>query len=93
MSYSEAISRIKKAQKNNSKILDLSGLSLNKIPNEIFELQNLTRLDINYNQISDITPLAQLQNLTKLDIGNNQIIDTTPLAQLQNLTRLNISYN
>jgi hypothetical protein len=37
------------------------------------KLTNLTTLDLNYNQITDISALRKLTNLTKLDLYDNQI--------------------
>ena len=42
-------------------------------------------LDLGYNKISDITPLAQLTQLTSLNLINNKISDLTPLAHLRHL--------
>lgn len=60
---------------------------------KIAQLTNLTSLDLDYNQISDITPLAKLTNLTSLYLGDNQISDITPLTKLTNLTSLNLRGN
>ena len=35
-----------------------------------------------YNQIADMTPLANLTNLQRLWLSHNQIADVTPLANL-----------
>ena len=67
--------------------------ALKEIVPEIQKLTNLTRLDLDYNQITDITPLAKLTNLTSLNLGSNQITDITPLAKLTNLTELLLNDN
>ena len=59
----------------------------------IEHLTILQRLDLNYNQIADLTPLASLNNLTSLHLGRNQIVDLTPLASLNNLTDLSLWQN
>ncbi len=51
---------------------------------------NLESLDLNFNQIVDITPLAGLTKLTMLGIGGNMITDITPLAALTNLEILRL---
>ncbi|WP_120139178.1 InlB B-repeat-containing protein, partial [Listeria monocytogenes] len=51
-------------------------------------LPNLTWLELNNNQISDLTPLVNLPNLTWLGLNNNQISDLTSLANLPNLDAL-----
>ncbi|MEG4082849.1 leucine-rich repeat domain-containing protein [Microcoleus sp. POL10_C6] len=56
-------------------------------------LSNLTDLNLENNQISDLTPLQSLTNLTDLNLENNQILDLTPLQSLTNLTDLNLSHN
>jgi len=56
-------------------------------------LSNLTELNLNYKEITDITPLSALTNLTSLDLGSNQITDITPLSALTNLTSLNLYCN
>ncbi|MEG4005390.1 leucine-rich repeat domain-containing protein [Microcoleus sp. Pol11C1] len=56
-------------------------------------LSNLTELNLNYKEITDITPLSALTNLTSLNLGSNQITDITPLSALTNLTSLNLYCN
>ena len=56
-------------------------------------LSNLTELNLNWKEITDITPLSALTNLTSLNLGSNQITDITPLSALTNLTYLNLSAN
>ena len=60
-------------------------------------LENFTALEmlyLGYNQITDITPLANLNNLSqRLYLNDNQIADITPLANLNNLQRLGLSSN
>ena len=52
-----------------------------------------TELDLDSNQISDLTSLAELTNLKTLYLYGNQITDLTPLAGLTGLTELDISCN
>ncbi len=56
-------------------------------------LSNLTQLDLDNNQIADISPLSALTNLTQLSFYQNQIADISPLNSLTNLTQLNLNYN
>ena len=54
-------------------------------------MAHLTRLDslqLDGNQIDDLTPLAALTQLTSLRRWKNQITDLTPLAGLTKLTVL-----
>eukprot|EP01044_Picomonas_judraskeda_P029674 COSAG03_NODE_10372_length_655_cov_0.406475_1_plen_122_part_00 len=53
-----------------------------KIKKPFSEAVNLQRLDLNDNQISDITPLSALVRLKGLGLKNNQISDRTPLDNL-----------
>ena len=55
--------------------------------------KNLQSLDLPFNQISDLTPLANLDMLQYLVLGYNQISDLTPLANLDILRTLHISSN
>ena len=74
--------------------LDLSNMELQNediVPLQYME--NLTTLNLTYNQISDITPIAGLTNLTELRLGSNQISDLTPLSNLTNLTILVLNWN
>jgi internalin A len=54
-------------------------------------LSNLTELNLNWNKITDITPLSALTNLTYLNLNYNQITDITGLSALTNLTYLSLS--
>ncbi len=54
---------------------------------------NVIGLNLEHNQINDITPLKYLTNLTSLDLWNNQINDITPLKNLTNLTSLDLDDN
>ena len=54
---------------------------------------NLKVLDLSFNRITDISPLAVLPHLTELNLEVNPLIDAdlTPLAGLTRLTKLNLS--
>ena len=58
-------------------------------PNSI----NSLTLDLGYNSISDIAPLAELTQLTRLSLMNNNISDVSPLAELTQLTQLDFGDN
>lgn len=57
------------------------------------KLSNLNSLDLYYDKITSIEPLASLVNLTSLDLIGNQISDLTPLAGLINLNYLSLGKN
>ncbi|MBF2350431.1 MucBP domain-containing protein [Listeria marthii] len=67
-------------------IADLTGMDL---------LVKATTINLNNNQITDISPLTQLPNLVKLYLSDNQISTVTLNAenQLPRLTTLNIQNN
>ena len=56
-------------------------------------LSNLTELNLNYKEITDITPLSALTNLTSLNLYCNHITDITRLSALTNLSKLELSEN
>lgn len=60
---------------------------------QIGQLKKLTTLNLDYNYISDITPLSGLTNLTNLQLQGNRIGDITPLSGLTNLKSLNLHAN
>ena len=54
----------------------------------------LADLDLGYNTIATITPLANLTNLTVLQLsGNGGIVDVSPLARMTKLTKLTSAGN
>jgi hypothetical protein len=62
-----------------SEIISLEGIE---------HLVNLQGLELNWNQIKDITPLQNLVALQRLYFGGNQVSDLTPLKNLSNLREL-----
>jgi hypothetical protein len=54
---------------------------------------NLNYLNLNINQIIDISPLAGMTHLSKLVLSNNQISDISCLAGMTSLNWLNLSDN
>ena len=67
------------------------------LPEDLFDLINLTSLSINYTNLGGIIPLeiGNLTNLTRLDLSSNQFSGIIPseLGNLTNLTSLNLSSN
>ena len=79
---------------------DLAGLTHLEASHEsITNLQGiehclaLSRLSLELNEISDISPLAGLASLTTLSLNFNEINDITPLAGLTSLTTLSLFSN
>ena len=54
---------------------------------------NLTVLDVDGNQILDITPLKDMTNLIELDLHDNKILDITYLKDMINLVELDLDDN
>lgn len=53
----------------------------------------LTELNLSYNEIADLSSLANVPNLEKLEARNNAIVDVQPLSGLQWLQTLNLRNN
>ena len=53
----------------------------------------MERLEIQGNQISDLSPINGLTKLQHLDISGNEISDLSPLAGLKNLEHVKVSHN
>ena len=56
-------------------------------------LDNLTVLDLQFNQIKDISPINSLAKLTELNLKNNKIVNIEALGQLTNLEQLDLEGN
>ncbi len=54
--------------------------------NMVVSLTNLTQLNLWFNQISDVSPLAFLTNLTQLNLLGNQISDISALVENSGLS-------
>lgn len=90
-----AKNRIFEARKNKSLFLDLSALNLDKLPEDISDMNYLTHLDLSYNFLSEMPKsISKMLNLKTLDISNNYIynIDFTEGISYD-LEELNISNN
>ena len=92
--------RIQKAKEQQLKELDLSQdwdsiLGLDRIPDEVFELNQLEVLDLSYNALSFIPEsISQLKNLKKLILFRNKFTDLPKaILKLQDLVSLKISSN
>jgi hypothetical protein len=74
-SINTAERRIEIALKTKSDSLDLSGLSLDRLPLSIFQLVFLKCLDVSRNNLHEISGLIeQLRNLTEIDLSDNPIV-------------------
>jgi Leucine-rich repeat (LRR) protein len=95
MERQELLRLIDEAAADQRNELNLSGMGLTEIPEEICQLQSLARLDLSLNQISEIPKeIGELKNLTSLDLSHNQISEISKdIGELTNLTSLDFSYN
>ena len=72
--YEEALRRIQKCASTGKKELDLDGLGLGALPEELFELSHLTELSVAENQLSTLpSGIGQLTSLTQLSLWENPI--------------------
>ncbi|WP_125712013.1 leucine-rich repeat domain-containing protein [Companilactobacillus kedongensis] len=79
-----------------SELTDPAGLGLSLVMSQVTDISGLqyatkiTKLDLGFNKITDLTPLRNL-NLTRLSINNNpNLIDLSPLENMTNLTYLHM---
>jgi len=91
----EVKKRIEKVNQSASKKLDLYGLRLTNVPEEVWELTNLTELKFYYNQLKSLpSEIGFLTNLSKLYISTNQLVRLPPeIGFLTNLTELYLPNN
>ena len=65
----------------NKGIKDLSGL-------EAFAGKGITWIFLDWNEITDLTPLSNFDELTKISFSGNNVTDLTPLENLSNLNNI-----
>lgn len=94
------LKRIREAKEMNLKRLDLSNdyageSGLSSIPPEVFELEQLEELALQYHRIESIPDsIANLRNLTQLDLWANKLTNLPEsLSQLTKLQSLDLGYN
>jgi Leucine-rich repeat (LRR) protein len=73
--------------------LDLTNDCLTELVENGTIPRDTMHLNLNHNQISDLTPLRRLTNLEVLSLSSNQVIDLSPLRGLTSLTHLSIDRN
>jgi len=91
----EAERLIAEACRENSVELDLSFLDLTEVPDKLFELRQLKRLNLSNNQLREVpAALGELQELSELFLLGNQL-RTVPasLGKLQKLWGLVLTHN
>ena len=86
--------KIRHAKRGNYSELDLSNEDLNEIPEEIFTLPNLEKLDISDNKLSELRGIDRLPKLKVLIAKNNGISALqSAILKLKNLNSLDITGN
>ena len=82
-----ALKRIAECARRRVTVLDLSGLALTSLPDEIVQLTKLTELDVSSNRFASLPPhIGQLDQLVRLDLSHNQLASLP--AELGRLTQL-----
>ena len=98
MSLEAARERIRQAKETNASELSLSWdswLKLSELPSELWELTNLTELDLRENDLTTLPPeIGKLTKLTELHLTDNRLRTLPPeIGKLTNLTEFTIDGN
>ncbi len=90
MRYDETLRLIEEAKETGATELDLSQQELIELPPELFQLPDLSSLNIIGNKLTSLPPkIGKLKNLTRLGLSSNQLTSLPPeLFKLKNLARL-----
>ena len=93
--YREAERRIEKARSEGAATLNLSSMTLTKVPETITSLTQLTQLYLSYNWLTSVPEtITSLTQLTELYLHNNELTSIPEeIGFLTQLTRLSLSYN
>ena len=79
MDAEEVLSRIDRAALEEASELDLSGLGLRSLPPQVWNLTNLTFLNLEHNELTALpSEIGYLTNLTGLVLADNQLIGLPP---------------
>lgn len=92
-SYQKALQRIEACKQTGSTTLNLSFLSLEVLPLELFELNGLTALYASFNNLHSVDGIEQLENLTELDLSSNKLSSVNRFDKLDKLTTLLLGNN
>ncbi|MDW3190962.1 MAG: COR domain-containing protein [Cytophagales bacterium] len=84
---------INKERLEKSGKIDLSGLSISQIPEELVELPFLKSIDLSQNRITDLTLLSKFSNLVELNINGNLVENLNAISELVDLQSLDVSVN
>jgi internalin A len=93
MLSSDWIEKIKKEFEERTGTLNLAHCGLAELPEEIVDMDWLTSLILNNNEIKDIILLGKLTNLKSLNLAENRITDISIVNSLPILRYLNLIRN
>ena len=95
MERSELLAVIEQARQSGQISLDLSGRSIEELPESIGELTSLTSLNLGSNRLTVLPEsIGKLMNLTFLNLGSNRLtVLPESIGKLTNLTSLNLGIN
>jgi len=91
--YEKALEKIGICKKKRLSYLDLRGLGLEEIPEEVVTLEWIGALALSQNSISDLSLLAHMKRLHKLSFAHNTVLDISPLRELSALKFLFMQSN
>lgn len=76
------------------KLLSVPRAGLTELPADMSGMTGLETIDIKYNEITDISSLADCQKLTKIKAGNNKLTSLpVDLKKLENLQSFSVGFN
>ncbi len=95
MGYEEALRRIEEARETGATELDLSEQGLTELPSGLFQLINLTKLNLYGNRLTLLSPqIVLLKNLKWLNLNQNHLPELpAELCQLIKLEHLSLALN
>lgn len=89
----KAIEKILDSINKNETTLYLDNLELNDIPPALEHLTNLTFINLDNNNISDISRLSSMSSLYTISLNNNKISDISALNDMNNLNFVYLNSN
>ncbi|MGB3916661.1 MAG: leucine-rich repeat domain-containing protein [Thiothrix litoralis] len=88
-----ALQRIENCCHNRASMLDLQGIDLTEIPEQVSKLEWLENLQAAGNHISDLSVLSYLPQLQKLNFAGNKVNDLNALEYVPQLKELSCVNN
>ena len=73
--------KIRHAKRGNAVTIDLSGMGMLQIPEDIMQLTCLERINLSGNKLTSLRGIEQLQNLREINAQNNNISTLHPEIQ------------